>query len=146
AGVVLQRLEEALLRLGGRDLLEARHRHEPASGAGRLVLPNRHLYTFPNRPSSLPSLRVTMAFFQRDVCPSGPRPPRRRFLPRTLTVFTDATFTPCASYCSSRARAISGLVASVATRKVYRPAWCSEYERSVITGPNTTSMGDLLTV
>src|ERR1041385_1343862 len=43
AGMARELLQEALLRLGGRDLLEARRGHEAATGAGRLVLPDWHI-------------------------------------------------------------------------------------------------------
>ena len=61
AGAALLRLEERLVRLVGRDLLERRPGHLPEAGRGRLVASKRHRQTPSKNSIFWPAARVTMA-------------------------------------------------------------------------------------
>src|SRR5690242_5755100 len=86
-------LEERLVRLVGRDLLEGRPGHEPATGRGGLVASERHGQTPSKNVIFWPGARVTIAFRQGVVQPmTRPRFVPRRFsfgfVVRTLTLTT----------------------------------------------------------
>ena len=71
-GMRLNRLDERLLGLSGRDLVEAGDRHEAPSGGCGLELSKRH-QTLPNSPSIFwPAPSVTIAFFHSGVLPTEP--------------------------------------------------------------------------
>src|SRR5207244_12435766 len=70
AALLRHRLEQALLRLRLRDLLERRDRHEAAARARRLVATDRHQSCAPSKISiESPFLSWTIAFFQPGLVP-----------------------------------------------------------------------------
>src|SRR5579864_3108045 len=70
AALLRHRLEQALLGLGLRDLLERRDRHEAAARRGRLELANWHYSCAPSKISiESPALSSTIAFFQPGRMP-----------------------------------------------------------------------------
>ncbi len=77
AGTADLRLEQRLVRLAGRDLLERRAGHLPEAGRGRLVAAQRHAQTPSKNSIFWPGARVTMALRHgRGVAddPAAPRP------------------------------------------------------------------------
>src|SRR5690349_818789 len=97
ATALLQRLDQALLRLALRDLVERRDRHEAAAGRRRLVLADGHQETWAPSKISIdsPSRTCTMAFFQPGLVPRIR--PRRFGFGWTLRMFTRWTCTPKSS-------------------------------------------------
>src|SRR3954452_8328000 len=86
---LLQRLEQALLRLGLRDLLERGDRHEAAGGRGGLVATDRHQTWAPWKISIVsPSRTCTMALVQPWRMPFVA--PRLLCLALTLRMLTRA--------------------------------------------------------
>jgi CelD/BcsL family acetyltransferase involved in cellulose biosynthesis len=61
AGAALLRLEQRLVRLVGRDLLEGRASHLPEAGRGRLVGSKRHRQTPSKNSIFWPAASVTIA-------------------------------------------------------------------------------------
>ena len=112
----LERLDQRLVRLGRRDLVERLHALEPAARRRRLVVANRHdaiLRSTRLRGTPAPSRRPcsrTQAFFQSGRWPTNR--PCRLNLPCMICVRTDATFDPNSF---STARLMSIFVASRAT-------------------------------
>ena len=93
AGAALLRLEERLVRLVGRDLLERRAGHLPETRRGGLVGTKRHRQTPSKNSIFWPGARVTIALRHGVVKPRiRPRLVPRRFslafVVRTLTLTT----------------------------------------------------------
>ena len=106
ARATLLRLEQRLVGLGGRDLLERRAGHPATAGRGGLVAAQRHAYTPSKNWIFWPAARVTMALRQGDVVPRirprrVPRDFSLAFVVRTLTA---TTLTLSAAYSSSIGR------------------------------------------
>src|SRR5262249_32083096 len=92
AAGLLDRRRQRLLGLALRDLLEGRDGHEAATGAGRLVLLQRHQTWAPWKIwISSPSRSWTIAFFQPCFLPRIW--PRRFGFGGTLETFTATTLT-----------------------------------------------------
>src|SRR6266566_2213311 len=110
---LLERLGEALLGLGLRDLVERRDRHEAPTRARGLVAADGHGYACAPSKISIdsPALIWTIAFFQPGFRPLTR--PRRFGLERTWMTFTRSTWT---SNSSSTAWRICVLCASGWTR------------------------------
>src|SRR6202008_1350230 len=82
AGAALLRLEQGLVRLGGRDLLERRAGHPATAGRGGLVAAQRHAYTPSKNWIFWPAARVTTALRHGEVRPET----RPRRVPRVLVL------------------------------------------------------------
>src|SRR5690242_9844827 len=141
ARAALHRLEERLVRLVGRDLLERRAGHEPPARGGGLVASERHRYTPSKNSIFWPGARVTMAFRQSGVWPTirPRRVPRFFSLPFEVSTLTATTVTFSLLYSSSTAALIWILFAFSWTANVYLPRPDSSMDFSEITGRRMTS-------
>src|SRR5919204_400273 len=103
----LQRLDQALLRLALRHVVEGGDRHEPPAWAGGLVLPERHYAWAPSKISiDSPGRSWTIAFFQPGFLPRTS--PRRFGFARIWTMFTPWTWTPNNSSTACRTCVLCG--------------------------------------